>query len=297
MELRHLKYFVMVAQELNFSQAALKFYTAQPSLSQQIKDLEEFIGVQLFIRSKRKVELTDEGIVFLEHAKNILESADKAVAMTRQVKKAKDQKITIGFVPVAEMKIFPFIIPKLTEIFPDLKVELLSLNDTQIVSDLHNGRIDIAISRADVNNHEISSQLIFEEPLIFLMNNQHPFANQNKISVKSLEEIDFIIPAEEVSSVLHHKILKFAEDKKINLKIIQRASNILFNINSINITQSCTILPSYIADIAYENIIVKKLDTDLPTINLYMSKRSTNTSPSVQAFINLINDFFHLKFD
>lgn len=287
----------MVAQELNFSQAALKLYTAQPSLSQQIKDLEEFIGVQLFIRSKRKVELTDEGIVFLEHAKNILESAYKAVAMTRQVKKAKDQKITIGFVPVAEMKIFPFIIPKLTEMFPDLKVELLSLNDTQIVSDLHNGRIDIAISRADINNHEISSQLIFEEPLIFLMNNQHPFANQNKISVKSLEEIDFIIPAEEVSSVLHHKILKFAEDKKINLKIIQRASNILFNINSINITQSCTILPSYIADIAYENIIVKKLDTDLPTINLYMSKRSTNTSPSVQAFINLINDFFHLKFD
>ncbi|WP_180079088.1 DNA-binding transcriptional regulator HcaR [Acinetobacter sp. YH12251] len=297
MELRHLKYFVMVAQELNFSQAALKLYTAQPSLSQQIKDLEEFIGVQLFIRSKRKVELTDEGIVFLEHAKNILECADKAVAMTRQVKKAKDQKITIGFVPVAEMKIFPFIIPKLTEMFPDLKVELLSLNDTQIISDLHNGRIDIAISRVDVNNHEISSQLIFEEPLIFLMNNQHPFANQNKISVKSLEEIDFIIPAEEVSSVLHHKILKFAEDKKINLKIIQRASNILFNINSINITQSCTILPSYIADIAYENIIVKKLDTDLPTINLYMSKRSTNTSPSVQAFINLINDFFHLKFD
>ncbi|WP_411689865.1 LysR substrate-binding domain-containing protein [Acinetobacter pseudolwoffii] len=296
MELRHLKYFVMVAQELNFSRAALKLYTAQPSLSQQIKDLEDFIDVQLFIRSKRKVELTEEGLVFLEHAKNILESADKAVSITRQVKKSKELKITIGFVPVAEMKIFPFIIPKLTEIFPDLKVELLSLNDTQIVSDLHNGRIDIAISRADVNNHEISSQLIFEEPLIFLINNQHPFSKLNKIPLKALQEIDFIIPAEEVSSVLHHKILKFAEDKKINLKIKQRASNILFNINSINITQSCTILPSYIADIAYENIVVKKLESDLPTINLYLSKRTSNNSKNVQTFVDLINDFFHLNF-
>lgn len=296
MELRHLRYFVMVAQELNFSQAALKLYTAQPSLSQQIKDLEEYVGVQLFIRSKRKVELTDEGLVFLEHAKNILEMAEKAVAITRQVKKAKEQKITIGFVPVAEMKIFPFIIPKLTEMFPDLKVELLSLNDTQIVSDLHNGRIDIAISRADINNDEISSQLIFEEPLVFLINNQHPLSKLNRIPTKAVETIDFIIPAEEVSSVLHHKILKFAADKKINLKIIQRASNILFNINSINITQSCTILPSYIADIAYENIIVKKLEADLPTINLYLSKRSLNTSPSVQTFVDLINDFFHLNF-
>ena len=194
------------------------------------------------------------------------------------------------------MKIFPFIIPKLTEIFPDLKVELLSLNDTQIVSDLHNGRIDIAISRADVNNHEISSQLIFEEPLIFLINNQHPFSKLNKIPLKALQEIDFIIPAEEVSSVLHHKILKFAEDKKINLKIKQRASNILFNINSINITQSCTILPSYIADIAYENIVVKKLESDLPTINLYLSKRTSNNSKNVQTFVDLINDFFHLNF-
>lgn len=286
----------MVAQELNFSRAALKLYTAQPSLSQQIKDLEDFIDVQLFIRSKRKVELTEEGLVFLEHAKNILESADKAVSITRQVKKSKELKITIGFVPVAEMKIFPFIIPKLTEIFPDLKVELLSLNDTQIVSDLHNGRIDIAISRADVNNHEISSQLIFEEPLIFLINNQHPFSKLNKIPLKALQEIDFIIPAEEVSSVLHHKILKFAEDKKINLKIKQRASNILFNINSINITQSCTILPSYIVDIAYENIVVKKLESDLPTINLYLSKRTSNNSKNVQTFVDLINDFFHLNF-
>ena len=89
MELRHLRYFVTVAEELNFSKAALKLYTAQPSLSQQIKDLEEYVGVQLLNRTKRKVELTEEGAAFLEQARLTLMQADKAVATARQIAKTK----------------------------------------------------------------------------------------------------------------------------------------------------------------------------------------------------------------
>ena len=88
MELRHLRYFIAVAEELNFTKAALRLYTAQPSLSQQIKDLETEIGVPLLYRTKRKVELTEEGHIFLEQARLTLAQADKAVAMARQVAKA-----------------------------------------------------------------------------------------------------------------------------------------------------------------------------------------------------------------
>lgn len=90
MELRHLRYFIMVAEELNFSKAALRLYTAQPSLSQQIKDLEDEVGVTLLHRTKRKVELTEEGSVFLEQARLTLAQADKAIAMARQVSKFKN---------------------------------------------------------------------------------------------------------------------------------------------------------------------------------------------------------------
>lgn len=131
MELRHLRYFITVAEELNFSKAALKLFTAQPSLSQQIKDLEEDVGVQLFYRTKRKVELTEEGTVFLEQASLTLAQADKAVAMARQVSQAKQQMLRIGFVPVAEVKIFPSVLPNLRVQHPDFKIELLSLNNTE----------------------------------------------------------------------------------------------------------------------------------------------------------------------
>ncbi len=131
MELRHLRYFITVAEELNFSKAALKLYTAQPSLSQQIKDLEEDVGVQLLYRTKRKVELTEEGAVFLEQARLTLAQADKAVAMARQVSQAKQQMLRIGFVPVAEMKIFPYVLPNLRVQNPELKIELFSMNNTE----------------------------------------------------------------------------------------------------------------------------------------------------------------------
>ena len=149
MELRHLRYFITVAEELNFSRAALKLFTAQPSLSQQIKDLEEDVGVRLLNRTKRKVELTEEGAVFLEQARLTLAQADKAIAMARQVSKAKQQQLRIGFVPVAEMKVFPYVLPNLRVQNADLKIELLSLNNLEQMQAIKKGELDITFTHED----------------------------------------------------------------------------------------------------------------------------------------------------
>ena len=136
MELRHLRYFVTVAEELNFSKAALKLYTAQPSLSQQIKDLEEYVGVQLFNRTKRKVELTEEGAAFLEQARLTLMQADKAVATARQIAKTKQQRLRIGFVATAEVHIFPQVLPQLRIQHPKLITEFTYLDEQQNIQAL-----------------------------------------------------------------------------------------------------------------------------------------------------------------
>ncbi|MFW2712068.1 LysR family transcriptional regulator, partial [Acinetobacter baumannii] len=190
MELRHLRYFITVAEELNFSKAALKLYTAQPSLSQQIKDLEEDVGVRLLNRTKRKVELTEEGEVFLEHARLTLAQADKAVAMARQVSKAKQQLLRIGFVPIAEMKIFPYVLPNLRLQHPDLTIELSSLNNAEQLKALKRGELDITFTRDNTENDEIQSQFVLTEPLIFLLPRNHPLAKYDRIPVKALHGID-----------------------------------------------------------------------------------------------------------
>ncbi|TCB67762.1 DNA-binding transcriptional regulator HcaR [Acinetobacter sp. ANC 4178] len=294
MELRHLRYFITVAEELNFSKAALKLYTAQPSLSQQIKDLEEDVGVQLLYRTKRKVELTEEGAVFLEQARLTLAQADKAVAMARQVAQAKQQMLRIGFVPVAEMKIFPYVLPNLRVQNPDLKIELLSMNNTEQMRLLKKGELDITFTRHNFHNDEIESQFVLREPLIFLLPKDHPLAKYERIPVKALNGIDFIIPAVEQSQTLHQTILEFAKANSIEFNIVQKADNILFNINSIGMGLGCTILPGYVAPLTMNNTVIRPLEVELPYLDLYVSYRKNNSSLAVNKFLELLTRVFYL---
>lgn len=294
MELRHLRYFITVAEELNFSKAALKLYTAQPSLSQQIKDLEEDVGVKLLHRTKRKVELTEEGAVFLEQARLTLAQADKAVAMARQVSQAKQQMLRIGFVPVAEMKIFPYILPNLRVQNPDLKIELLSLNNNEQMRLLKKGELDLTFTRHNFHSDEIESQFVIREPLIFILPKDHPLAKYDRIPVKALNGIDFIIPSAEQSLILHNAILDFAKANGIEFNIVQKADNILFNINSIGIGLGCTILPGYIAPLTMNNTVIRPLDVELPYLDLYVSYRKDGNSVAVKKFLELLTRVFYL---
>ena len=294
MELRHLRYFITVAEELNFSKAALKLYTAQPSLSQQIKDLEEDVGVKLLHRTKRKVELTEEGAVFLEQARLTLAQADKAVAMARQVSQAKQQMLRIGFVPVAEMKIFPYVLPNLRVQNQDLKIELLSLNNADQSRLLKKGEIDIAFTRQNLQSDEIESKFVLREPLIFLLPKDHPLAKYERIPVKALNGVDFIIPAPEQSLTLHNTIMDFARSHNIEFNIVQKADNILFNINTIGMGLGCTILPGYIAPLSTSNSVIRPLDVELPFIDLYASYRRNTNSQSVVKFMELLSRVFYL---
>ncbi|WP_163122408.1 DNA-binding transcriptional regulator HcaR [Acinetobacter portensis] len=297
MELRHLRYFITVAEELNFSKAALKLYTAQPSLSQQIKDLEEDVGVKLLNRTKRKVELTEEGAVFLEQARLTLAQADKAVAMARQVSQAKQQMLRIGFVPVAEMKIFPYVLPGLRVQSPDLKIELLSQNNNEQMKLLKKGDLDVTFTRHNFSSEEIESVFVLREPLMFILPKDHPLAEYDRIPIKALNGLDFIIPSVEQSHTLHHAILDFAKAQNIELNIVQTADNILFNINSIGMGLGCTILPGYITPLAMSNSVIRPLSVELPQIDLYVSYRKNNTSIAVQKFMELLSKVFYLNFD
>ena len=295
MELRHLRYFITVAEDLNFSKAALKLYTAQPSLSQQIKDLEEDVGVKLLYRTKRKVELTEEGAVFLEQARLTLAQADKAIAMARQVLQAKQQMLRIGFVPVAEMKIFPYVLPNLRVQNSDLKIELLSLNNTEQIKLLKKGDLDVTFTRQNLNSDEIESLFVLREPLIFILPENHPLAKYERIPVKALHGVDFIIPAAEQSLTLHNTILEFAKTHGIEFNIVQKADNILFNINSIGMGLGCTILPGYVAPLTMKNTVIRALDVELPYLDLYVSYHKNSSSSAVHKFVELLTHVFYLN--
>lgn len=296
MELRHLRYFVAVAEELNFTKAALRMHTVQPSLSQQIKDLEDEVGVQLFIRSKRKVELTKAGEVFFKEALIILEHTEKAISLARQTAKVEQEQLNIGFVPVAEMKVFPYIMPNIRAHFPELKIDFQSLTDDAQLQALKKGEIDIAFTRYGANTDELVSIQIFQEPLTLIIPKNSPEAQQERISIKSFEHHNFVMCNEEASPELYRIIDVFFKKSKLNVNIVQHSTNILLNVNLVGMEIGWSLVPQYVIPLLGDKIVVKKTVEPLPMIGLHVSYRKDHVNKAIDLILDVLKKQFHLNF-
>jgi len=147
MELRHLHYFVAVAEELHFGRAAHRLHIAQPPLSQQIRQLEEELGVQLFLRTKRSVSLTEAGAAFLEEAQRVLEQTKRAVEVAQRTGHGEQGKLIIGFVGSATYGLLPRLLRRFRERFPEVTLVLRELTTSQQVHALHEQRIHLGVLR------------------------------------------------------------------------------------------------------------------------------------------------------
>ena len=294
MELRHLRYFITVAEELSFSKAALKLHTAQPSLSQQIKDLEDDIGVQLFHRTKRKVELTEEGLVFLEQARLTLTQADKAITMARQVAAAKVQYLKIGFVPSAEIRIFPYILPRLRVKLPKLQIRTLNLKESDQIAELKKGDLDIIFINQEFQNEVFASQLILKEPLVFMLPKQHPLAQLTEIPVEQLNGLAITVLSQKLSQPLFDTITQYIEQRQIQFQTISEANSIAESIQTVHSGQSCAILPSYMQALATDQMVIHPLSHALPCLDVFFSYNKLEPSLATEQFLEEIRQVFEL---
>ncbi|WP_180159248.1 LysR substrate-binding domain-containing protein [Acinetobacter sp. YH12047] len=292
MELRHLRYFVTVAEELNFTRAAEKLNTVQPSLSQQIKDLEREVDAQLLERNNRKVELTEAGQAFLKEALLSLEHAERAVQAARQIAHAHKGQLNIGFVPVAEMKIFPYIMPNIRAHFPELKALFHSLTDAEQFSALRQGSIDIAFTRYRDQSDEFESVQIFDEPLTLIVLKNSPVAEMPYVSIKKFENQDFVISDEQASPQLHKIIDDFFRQSKLNVNVVQYSTNILLNVNLVGMGVGWSLVPAYVIPLLGDNIVVKKTLEPLPMIALYVSYRKNNQHPAIELILKVLKEKF-----
>src|SRR5215470_3343253 len=152
MELRHLRYFVAVAEELHFGRAAIRLHMAQPPLSQQIRQLEQEIGVTLLNRTKRRVELTPAGRAFLEEARRTLAQAERSVRTAQRASRGETGFLAIGFVPTADLDVLPRVLRAWRRRCPDVEVELSALSPAQQVEALREGRIQVGILRPPIDD-------------------------------------------------------------------------------------------------------------------------------------------------
>lgn len=283
MELRHLRYFVTVAEEQSFTKAAQKLFTAQPSLSQQIKDLETEVGVQLLDRSARQVRLTEEGQAFLKHAYAALDSAQMAIASTRQVAQQKTQHLYIGFLNVAEIKVMPLVLAKLKQQMPKLHIHIQSASCLEQIQALKNAQLDIAFTRYALEHEDYCSHELFNEKVYLVVSKK--YYARSSIRTEQLQQQHLIMCEQSASPVFYEKIQHCFAFEELQSNQILWVTNVLQHINLINLGLGFSFLPAYALNFLSEDIHCVQPDFSLPDLALYANYRRDSQQAALQLIV------------
>lgn len=268
MELRHLRYFLTVAEEQSFTKAAEKLFTAQPSLSQQIKDLEHEVGVALFDRSARKVKLTDEGQAFLIHAKQALHSSKLAVAAARQVAQQKNNQIHIGFLNVAEIKLMPSILAQLKSTIPNLKIHLHSLTCLEQIQALKNAELDISFTRYELQHPDYENiHLMSEQIYLVALESLHP--SDRPLKLQELKNRTVIMCEQNASPVFYEKLNTLISFDQQRHEQMLWVTNVMQHLNLINMGMGFSFVPEYLLKFLNPQVKIIATDMVLPQLGLY----------------------------
>jgi DNA-binding transcriptional LysR family regulator len=207
MELRHLRYVVAVAESLSFREASRKLHVSQPSLSVQVKQLEEEVGVRLFHRSKRHVEITRGGEVFLITAREVLSMLERGSSAARQAQLGEAGTIRIGFVPTASFVILPRLLEEIKKQLPLVEVELKEWPEVTQIRELLAGALDIGISHLEELSDRLESMLLLRERLILVLPKHHQAARKKAVNFDDVRDDLLLIPRKDLFPTVHRMIV------------------------------------------------------------------------------------------
>ncbi len=291
MELRQINYFITVAEELHFRKAADRIGISQPALSQQIQQLEEEIGGELFIRSKRKVSLTEAGKAFLPEAISLITQSVRAVDITRKAFSGLIGELTIGFVESATWDILPSILKIYRKLYPEVRISLLRLSTAQQVKQLAENKIHGGIVGYPVKE-PLSCYSLREESYWVALPAGHSLTAVDMIRIEDLKKEEFITTSRETGQFYYDSMVKVCMDGGFSPMIVQTANEIYTVLSLV----SCGI------GIALIHESAKNLRNDVIYKPLYGTKqwayqfsfawKEENAAPAVKCLLEVIKEMY-----
>ncbi|MEA2776417.1 MAG: LysR family transcriptional regulator, hca operon transcriptional activator [Acetobacteraceae bacterium] len=286
MELRHLRYFVAIAEEGSFTQAAEKrLHTAQPSLSRQIRDLEATLGLQLIIRNPRGMELTPAGQVFLDHARTILAQVETAIDAARRVAGPAKASFTVGFLTGHEIGWLPKVLEILREELERTELIIHSASSPDLMQALIHRTMDVAFLRPDRTVAELEFRHLVEEDLFALLPAGHRLVKCKAIRAEDLRGETFISFSATYSPVLRHVIDDYLMRSGVHLTPAHEAETLPMVISLALSTGGVTFLPGYMERLLPPSVVARPLRGKPPTIPLTLGYSKSNGSPLLAHFL------------
>lgn len=293
MELRHLRYFVVLAEELHFARAAERLRIAQPGLTQQIQALERELGVRLFHRTKRSVELSDAGVLLLEEARLTLAQAERAELVARRAGRGELGRVEIGYVGsaaysgVLSATVFAF-----RQAYPEVDLRLREMDMERQLTELGEGRLDIGFIRPPVRDCPpgVIIATIFTEPVIVALRRDHPLAAREAVAIAALADEPFITTHLQAGVGFYEHTMAVCRQGGFTPRVAQKARQFATIISLVGAGLGVAIVPDSLRRVQLADVVYRPLADASELAELAIAFRRDEPSPAVKAFLQKVRD-------
>jgi DNA-binding transcriptional LysR family regulator len=291
-EIRHLRYFVVLAEERHFSRAADRLYIAQPGLSQQIQSLEAQLGVSLIDRTKRRVELTAAGQALLEEGRRALAEFDRVVEYTRRVGRGEVGRLRIGVIASAIYNVLPGALRAFRARYPNVELIVREMTTPVQVNAMNAGEIDVGLMRLPYATGDLETRPILEERLGVVLPERHPLAVMEEMPLTALADQPMIIfPAAPRPSWADF-VLRVCRQAGFEPRVVQAAMEAATVMTFVAADLGLALIPESLQALVRPGIVYRPISPPTPLLPLAIMYRSGPRAPTTDAFISIIDEFW-----
>ncbi|MEV0320216.1 LysR family transcriptional regulator [Streptomyces sp. NPDC050658] len=290
MELRQVRYFLALAEECHFGRAATRLHIAQPALSQQIKQLEQELGVALFHRSTRRVELTEAGRQLTGYARSLLAESERARAHMAELADGHAGRVSVGFIGTATYDVLPHVArtvrARLPHITLDLRGELLT---PQLVDGLLDGTFDLAVLRSGPETEGVSSTPLRTEPLVAVLPAHHPMAAAPRIPLASLAGEAFVVHPAQSRSVMYDHVLSACRRSGFRPASLVEVGETATLVVLVAAGHGVALVPESVQSLRLDGVTYVPL-AEPETVDLVLGRRAHGHSPAARQVTSIIEE-------
>lgn len=292
LDVRKLRYFIAVADDLHFGRAAQRLHLAQPALTRQISALETQLGFSLFERSSRNVSLTREGLAFLPYARNALEQLSLAQSMAGKLATGTAGHLSLGYASsVALSDRFTQAPQHFAQAYPDIRLNLIEEASTAQWTQLRDGTLDIGLSRLPppAEYHELYAQPLEHEPLVLALPANDPLCQQHDVSLAQLQERQLVLFPADQGTGLNDTIERLFNVHHLQLNRGPSGRQTTSIIALVAAGQGVALLPACVQALEKRGVCYRPLREPEATIELLAISRREGRSPAAEAFLHIVS--------
>lgn len=292
MDLRHLRYFVAVADEQNFTRAAEKLHISQPPLSRQIQDLEEELGLPLFERGSRPLKLTEGGRFFYGHATRLLEQAAQAIRTTKRIAQMQ-RRLVIGFVPSTIYGALPRLVRLFRAAQPQTELALVEMSSVEQIEALKNGRIDVGFGRVRLDDPSVKREILREEPLVAAIPMEHELAvERGPLNLTEIAKHDHLVYPRNPRPSYADQVLTLFRDMGLEPRAVHEVQELQTALGLVASGMGLCLVPASANRMRPDEVVYRPVAEAKAVSPIIMSTRLQDQSTDLVLLRSLIDEIY-----